>query len=257
MLTLRRLTSKGLEALNTWLDQVVADGMGSVPEILLSGSAETERHPAERDIDETMQFRTRLEWGEYADSVLRDLPTRMLASDKGLWSWLTLLYFDQICPPAADGRRRVLDRRRYIPTITDFRSYYRHLLLSPWSIVRHYSGSLDCAMAVLATPLHAPGEAAEQLSARQDLITARPLMEVASRLYFDREARRLRRGAGSKGPGTPRRFVTVAQQLMLTLDLRATSAETLQARLPKEFRRFISPGGAHKMKTVTGTDGPR
>lgn len=249
MIPLRRLNERGLRQMHEWLDQVGADGRGSVPESLMYADSVSEPVESGVSVEETKSFPRRFEWALYIESVLAEQSTREVAMDKGLWAWLTLVYFDQVCPVDAVGVRDVLDRPRYVPTIADYKTYYRHLLLGPWSIVRAHRDHPDRATALLVNPLHKPGEVAEQVAARQELITSRQVVEVAGRLYYEPSTGGMRRGSGSKGPGTPRRLVAVLRQLSLNFDFQEIGTEALFSMLPKEFRKFI---GAPSKQSAPG-----
>jgi hypothetical protein len=95
-------------------------------------------------------------------------------------------------------------------------------------------------MILLYGPLNVMGEVVEQLASRQELITNQAVVGAATRLYFDALRGTPRRGFGGKGPGSPRRLADVLNQLDLTWDLYAMSADELMAKLPAEFERFRS-----------------
>src|SRR5262245_26105513 len=128
----RRHTALGLERSHQWLDQLAASREGEVPAELLTGSELTEPAIAGLDV-EPIAFATRYEWAEYIDARLSACNAYEVERDTGLWSWLTLFYFDLVCPKDGNGLRTVGQRARYIPSGRNYRTYYRHLLESPWS----------------------------------------------------------------------------------------------------------------------------
>jgi hypothetical protein len=65
---------------------------------------------------------------------------------------------------------------------------------------------------------------------------------AARMLYFDDDRVTVKRGAGSKQGGTPRRLATVRQQLDVTWDMTDLSPERILDLLPEEFDRFRSEG---------------
>lgn len=238
MRTIRRHTLQGIEEVDLWLDQIKFEERGSVPPILLDDPRFTEELKVSTQIDETRQFATRFEWGVYVEDVLRDLPTRTLTEDVGLWTWLTLLYFDQVCPADSDGKRKVRARPNYVPSVSDYKSYYRHYLLSPWRIVRAHRDKPERARALLINPLYKPGELAEQGAAYRDVVSNPAVMEAVGELYLDPSSGTLKRGSGGSGPGSPRRLVAVLDQLSLTFDFQQIGADALLKLLPKEFKKF-------------------
>jgi hypothetical protein len=78
----------------------------------------------------------------------------------------------------------------------------------------------------------------EQLAARQTIFGNKTIIAGAYKLYYDEAAQLPKKGAGGKGAGSPRRLVSFIQQIDLTYDLFACSAEQFLALLPKEFLKF-------------------
>jgi hypothetical protein len=84
------------------------------------------------------------------------------------------------------------------------------------------------------------GDIVEQLASRQELVTNRAVVGAATKLYYDATRMAARRGAGGKGPGSPRRLADILNQLDLTWDLYAIADDDLISKLPAEFDRFKS-----------------
>lgn len=231
---LRRFTEEGLGAFGDWLNQVKRDGFGDPPSELLLDH--TNARLLDRDVDaEERVFYTRMEWASYANGLLRSVEPREL--DKYFWSWLSLAYFDSVCPPDRDGYREVRARARYIPEGDNYRRYYRHLLASPYAIYRAYTDEPLKALCLLSSSLSSPGELVEQLSARQELVTNKSVVHAATLLYIDGEGS-AKRGAGGSGPGSPRRLAQVLDQFDLTFDIYSIPPRELIGILPKEFDKF-------------------
>ena len=54
-------------------------------------------------------FGSRFEFGQYLVTTLELLGRRSISHHYALWTWVSLYYFDELCPPLADGTRRVLE----------------------------------------------------------------------------------------------------------------------------------------------------
>ena len=67
---------------------------------------------------------------------------------------------------------------------------------------------------------------------------SKTFQHVARSLYFDDVNGKLKRGAGGKGPGSPRRLAKVRQQLNVTWEVEDLDYETIIGMLPDEFERF-------------------
>lgn len=185
---------------------------------------------------------TRFVWGSVALALLDEREPGSSTS-VGFWAWLTAYYLDAVCPKDGSGRRKVGHIARYIPG-HDFRTYYRHLLLSPWFVCRAHRNDPTIVRAVLAGPLDSPGDVAEQVISRQELVTCAPFMEALVRLYVDPETNMLKAGAAgsarSKRGGNVLRLISLTAQLKLTYDLPSMSCEQLLGLLPaKEYNRFL------------------
>lgn len=238
----RRHTTVGIDRTHQWLDQLAAVREGEVPAELLTGPELTEPAIAGLEV-ETKVFASRYEWAQYIDGRLSTYNAYDVERDTGLWSWLTLFYFDLVCPKDGNGQRSVGQRARYIPSGRDYRTYYRHLLESPWSIMRAHRENPTRALAALTGPLYRPGEMAEQLASRQELVSSATVMKLATLLYVDRTTGRPRRGAGGSGRGSPRRLAEVLQQFDVTYDIYGMEPEHLLKMMPTEFDRFRPESG--------------
>jgi hypothetical protein len=204
---------------------------------LLDEAGASEPLKAEVEVENKV-FGTRLEAAKYLDQLLSVAKIPQVERDAGLWAWLTLFYFDQLSPPRKGGIRKTGELARYVPALGNFQRFYRHLLLGPYLILRAHADELHRAAAVLATAPNAPGDVVEQFASRQELITNRAVMSVVTKLYVDPASSKLKRGSGSKGGGSPRRFADVLNQFDLTYDLYAVGEPQLLALLPSEFDRF-------------------
>jgi hypothetical protein len=191
---------------------------------------------------ENIEFGSRFEAARYLDECFGSGDVRGLERDRGVWAWLALLNFETLCPPGPGGKRKPGARARWIPEVTNFRRYYRHLLAGPYLIYRTHREDTARAMILLCSPLSRMGDIVEQLASRQEIVTNRAIVGAATRLYYDASRGTPRRGSGGKGPGSPRRLADVINQLDLTWDLYSMSEEDLLSRLPIEFDRFRSVG---------------
>jgi len=234
---LRRLNDRGLERFGEFLDSQRTDSPQPSREEILADPGTSEAVEPETEI-QLRTLGTRFQAGEYLHQVLSDAGIPDLERDKGLWAWLGLFYFEELCPADGRGRRNPGERARWIPAVSDFRKYYRHLLAGPYRIYRAHRDNPSRALALLCGPLHQPGDIVEQLASRQELVTNNAVMEVATTLYIDATTGQPKRGARGRGPGSARRLADVLNQFDVTWDLYAMRAQDLLAMLPREFDRF-------------------
>ena len=129
------------------------------------------------DIDvELVPLPTRFAVGEYLYALFRD----GVNVDVGTWTWLSAFFFEQLCPLGTQPG----DRARWVPAVDNYRQYYRHLLAGPYLIYRAHNDNPHRTMVLLANPPHQPGDMAEQLASRQELVTNPSVIEVATKLYI-------------------------------------------------------------------------
>jgi hypothetical protein len=226
---------EGIKRFREFLNQLRAGDNSPPPLELLDGGQHSEAFPADIEVD-NRNFASRLEAAEYLTTKFGDI--RDVHYNSRLWTWLTLFYFDQVCPPNKIGNRKVKEEARYIPGSGSWR-YYRHLLAGPFRIYQLHGQQ---SKLFLKGPLDELPDFTEQLSSRLGLITNRAIVETATDLYFDSQNDRPKRGAAStkSKPGTLRRFVDLMRQLDLTYDLYSMDHNELLKLLPKEFDSWYS-----------------
>jgi len=234
----RRLTTKGIEQFSAFLDSLSTPTPQGVPTWLLDNDEASSVLETVIAVEAEV-FATRLELAKYLDSKLSGSGLKNLERDVAIWAWLTLFYFEQLCPLDVDGIRKPDEHARYIPAVNNYRKYYRHLLAGPFAVYRAHRDDPSRALAVLAGPVHTLGEIAEQLTSRQEIVTNKAAMELATNLYVDPATQKTRRGAAGNGPGSARRFADILNQFDLTWDLYAIKMLAMRQMMPSEFKRFM------------------
>jgi hypothetical protein len=232
-----RFNADGVKAFAMYRARLALEPTLAPPLGLLTDPAVTETLPGNVEVV-VRSFANRLEAGLFFNELLDKAGTNLPERDQGLWTWLTLFYFDEVCPADGFGRRDPKDEARLIPILDNHQRFYRHLLVGPFLIVRAHRDSPQRAIAMLCNPLWKPGEIAEQLASRKELVTNRAVAEAATQLYYDPAKTSFKRGAGSDVRGAARRLATLLNQLDLTWYLYGLSATELLQLLPKEFDRF-------------------
>jgi hypothetical protein len=77
-----------------------------------------------------------------------------------------------------------------------------------------------------------------QFGSYQTLMQNKELQSLIQKLYYDAEKKRIKRGAGGKEAGTPRRLMDFFRQIELNYDLRSISESRFWDMLPVEFAKF-------------------
>ncbi len=233
------------------LSRLTEEGISAFREFLVSQASEEPQVwsniPLENPIYSTpvlprtnfegREFKTRFALAQHVYEKLAPLEIEGIDRDAALWAWIAWRYFGELCPEK-ERRFHPGDEARWIPAVTNFRRYYRHLVAGPFQVYRANRDNPKRALAVLAGPPDKPGDLVEQLASRQELITNKCVLQVATQLYIDPSTQSPRKGSGGRGPGSPRRLANVLNQFDVTYDLYAMDASALAAMLPSEFNKF-------------------
>ncbi len=235
----RALDSAGIERFRKYLSGLRGNKRGDPPRGLL----EDPRHTSELSVDvsiERRDFPHRLALGEYLCEILAPLPAEDTDRNQGLWTWLSLFLFDQVCPADPDGARRPGQDYRHIPEFS-FRYRHRHLLFGPYQVFRRHG--IDSTL-LLSGPLHRESTIYHEIAGRQDLIANLGVVNAATRLYLDEDSRSPKPGsqAASVRGGSVRRFVRVLQQLDVNYDIYGMSGADILSLLPSEFDQWTNNG---------------
>jgi hypothetical protein len=232
---IRRLNERGLKFLEDYIARIAGGEKSNPPIAILSDDDWSE--PVEFNIEiDDRTFSTRFEMGEYLVELFRDINPQSILPDTGLWSWLALYWFDQLCPAKADGTRKPSKPYNYILS-QNYNHRPRHALRTTWQLVNEYG---DTVRFLLSKGPNERGELLEQLAARQFFIGCRGIVEAASRLYSDPARNTFKVGSTSqKRGGNIRRFISYLQQLELTYDLYTLPGDAIITMLPKEYSSFL------------------
>ena len=235
----RQLNEQGIERFEAFLGSLTTPTTSPLPRNLLTD--ESTSTPFDFDIEvEDQKFANRFEAASYFDGLFGNLDTE-IQMNVGLWSWLSLFYFEQICAKKG-GHFTPGQNAHWILAATDPFRYYRHYLAGSWQIFHANRDDPKRAMIFLCAPVETVGHFYYQLVSRMEYITNKSIVQLATDLYFDAETGRQKRGAQTRGkPGTVFRFTSFLNQLDRTWDLYSMSTAELKSRLPSEFDRFLRP----------------
>ncbi|RME59430.1 hypothetical protein D6779_04290 [Candidatus Parcubacteria bacterium] len=235
-MNLRQLNEKGIAALETFLDGL-RNGI-SVPRPDPFDPELSEKISDTRVNLGPLPSSSRLEAARFLLNITDSVPELHLERNRGFWAWISLYYFDCLCPASSAGRHSPGETARWIPDNNNFRKYYRHLLLGPWRLYSLYRDEPEIIAPLLSNPLHKPGEFYEQIVSRQELITNPSILRVIRKIYWDSGTGKPKKGAASKSKGSIRRLADVVQQFSRTYDLFDMPTEAIIGLLPAEFKAF-------------------
>ncbi len=126
----RSFTDMGLQIAKQFLDELrEGETKVTIEQILSDETLVTKPYPG--ITIERRQFSNRRSAANYFHERFRSIPADKLRRDAGLWTWLTFVYFDQVCP-LTDGQRKVRNDYTYIFMPDRSIYFYRHLLFVAW-----------------------------------------------------------------------------------------------------------------------------
>ncbi|MCY4156588.1 MAG: HNH endonuclease [Gammaproteobacteria bacterium] len=185
-------------------------------------------------------FASRREFAEYINQRVVEAGVFADADEHGMWEWLSLLYFDAVCPISPDGQREPGVDGRHLLEDPDARRRHRHLLRGPYMSYRRYNGGPNGELDLLlsyALPVH--GIAATHLGERLRLMASPGALIAASRLYVHPISGKPKRGYSDEEIGL-RAYCRFLNNLPDCFDLSNLSADTIIALLPASFSVWLN-----------------
>ncbi len=128
MAVIRVLTDKGIELFINYI-QEIKEGSRALPPIDKLSRVPWSWEFSPRVEVENLSITTRMELGKYLVDLFEanSVDRKDILNNPGMWSWLTLLWFDDLCPVESDGLRKVREISRYVCS-SHYTDYYRHLV---------------------------------------------------------------------------------------------------------------------------------
>ena len=234
---LRKFNQKGIDEFKNFLDHAKQNTIASEDAANLLENPDLTEVILPEVLIERRDFATRYDLAQYLYQALRTVEIENIEYDVGLWSWLTLFYFDQVCPPAPDGSRKVREQCRYV--LNTGRTYFRHILAGAFFLMKLHQENQECTRIVLSSAPHEMSEAYREICDTKVLVSCTSVLEAAKRMYYDPEKNDIKRGAATKRAGGIRRFADVMAQLDCTWDLPSLSVEQIFKLLPDEFKKYV------------------
>jgi hypothetical protein len=226
-----KLNSKGIECFKKYLNDLREKPDLEPPFKILENPDYSDAFQDKAKV-EKVEFQHRTHMVEYLSKALESLNVSSELENQGLWSWLSLFYFEQVCPKDLDQKRVPGMEYRHILNV-GYRYKHRHLLAGPIQVFQMYG---EKARLFLSGVVHTENQVHHELGTRQSFITNPSIIEVADTLYFDKNKNKSKAGAQSRTRGgSLLRFINVMQQLELTFDLYSMSSEEILKLLPEEF----------------------
>lgn len=231
----RKFNHIGITAFRDFLTACRENTTTPVPTRLLEDHSLTEPLPMAVEVT-PRPLATKADAARYLAGILEPMPQHDVAENAGLWTWLTLYFFDEVCPEQG-GRRSVKNDYHYVFEPKNPRHFYRHLLFISWRVLvvapvhnRLFTSSSLSILDKMTT----------EVMKRLFLTRIPCIFEVLDRLYWDEVRGKPRAGMVGQQvrPGDlMHRFPLRIRQLEKTYDLLSLSADQLTELLGDEFRQ--------------------
>lgn len=237
MALVRVLNAEGIAKFSDYLADLRVRPSAQPPSAILDDGLYSDPFDSEINL-ELRPFASAFDIGEHIVRAFSPLEDRLISRNHGLWTWLALFYFDQLCKADTSGNRRPLEDAVYVlEDRFSFRRYYRHAVRTPWLAVKEHGE--HAKVLLLTRGRGTRTDINEQLGAYQHLFANKTIIDAAYAMYFDHIQQKPRSGAGGKGGGSARRLASIARQLELTYDLQECTPKKFLGLLPREFKSWV------------------
>lgn len=237
----RQLTQKGIDAFRGYIDAIRrGENRGPTPSHLLYGSPYSESLSQQVEI-ERGRFRTKYEAAVYFSSVFKNLDQEEISYNAGLWSWLSLYYFDELSQSNASGTRQLKASFHYILAVEQGTIQWgddrNHLLAAPFSVYKRHG---ENARMLLKGSVSSNQKLTSEIVKRQQFSRSRGFIKLVNRLYSDGNGN-IKSGSVSRTkPGSLFRLFAVFQQLEFTYDIFNMTRDQMMKLLPPEFNEWLA-----------------
>lgn len=229
-----RMTEQGKIRFMTFLDSQKTDQPQAFPQDLLTPSEFAEAIGGNAALLDALNLDDKLATAKALNEIVTDLELTSAERDWGFWTWCSAYLFVRLCKRSG-GRFTPGEMPIWVAEPDNWQRYYRHYLASIWRVYAAHRDKEGELVALLNGPVNTPGELWAQIAASQTLITNPSMIDAVHHLYWDKENRARKRGAGGN---SPRRLTRVLKQFERTYDFVAMTGNQIIELLPSEFDRF-------------------
>lgn len=230
-----RMTEQGKLRFMTFLDSQKTDQPQVFPQELLKPSEFAEVIGGNTTMLDDLALDDKLATARALNEIVTNLELTSAERDWGFWTWCSAYLFDRLCKKKPGGNYSPGEMPIWVAEPDNWQRYYRHYLASIWRVYVAHREKEDELVVLLNGPVNTPGELWAQIAATQTLITNPSMIDAVHFLYWDKENRTRKRGAGGE---SPRRLTRVLKQFERTYDFVAMSGVQIVELLPTEFDRF-------------------
>ena len=236
------LTKNGIIEFGRYLQRLSQDGRIPPPRSLLTDVRYSQGSRLCNASVEPRGFASRGEFARYINSRFEESGYFDDVDEPGVWEWLSLYYFDSVCPQNQDGVRKPKSLQRHLLNPPHPGKTRRHLLRNAYLLYRRYRYLSDVRLdLLLGPPLDQYPQAVTQIGERERTLNSKGVLIAANRLYLNKSTGKPKRGYTSGDAGILT-FGRVVNNLPTRCDLSEMSADAILALLPPGFSQWLDDG---------------
>jgi len=251
MLKVRRFTEQGVAAVKAAFDihlSGMTKGVHGIPiqeadlQQLMALADDEDLLEADElsvSIDPSIRFGSSLDLGKHLCKQFEHM--EFDARSSGIWTWLAVVYLDQLLERDKEGQPRLLSSYRYVLDDNNRLRYYRHLIFMPYYLSLRLG---DDAYVFLHSPLYVSGEFLAQAQ-KDEVVSNKNLVSMCEKYFFDRKTGKFSPGFTSAKAGeyrSIRRLVqSIVPQLNINYDMHTCGPDHIFELLPSDFRENSFP----------------
>jgi len=255
MAKIRALNKTGIKLFHKLID-ARRDGKDFPVSDILPHAQYYEVTPFRTEIDLELKFEDRYELAAYLAGVLEEYDDNKnqyglanrdaYGKSAGLWSWLALVYFNQLIDNKPNERHEYYV---FVPHLG--LRYYRHSVFTPFELYKRWK---EDSRMFISKKNHIWGQVSESALSRDFLMSSAPAVRLMNMLYSDpNNDGAAKSGASSKpskailksgkpsgaGYGSVERFAIVFKRLRLTYHVQSLTPESLLELMGDEFKKKL------------------
>lgn len=246
--TLRRFNEAGIAAFRNYLKGLRESPTLRPPFELLDDDSLTTTLPMVTGLSHP-GFSAKRDAAEYLRELLKPLAGQDVFRDVGMWTWLTLWFFDDVCPASA-GARKPKDADVYYILNPAWNRRYRHLLATPLEVLqvfpKHNRFFLSAALSTHGDPI-------EQVWSKFYVTRHNSVAEAIDMLFYDEATNGPKSGLfpkSEKRGDLRNRFPIRIKQLRKTYDIAVLDGARLVKLLGDEFSTWVKSPTRNNVATA-------
>ena len=208
--TVKKFNDAGLTKVKNWFKENMTkignrDGvLSQVPiqafttEVCKKESLTEDFDPNAKELDITgPDANNAINFAQYFIDLFKDCDPNRVATDGGMWTWLSIRLLVKIAPADNNGDRVLGETNRWIYTPNDMydRKGHRHIIRNKYIMLKAIDNNKEMAPCFISGKAETGGEMIEQVVSRQDIISSLNILKTIYKLFWDPKTKKLKPGS--------------------------------------------------------------